>query len=81
MLPEIYSQLAVDKMFVMGDGQKAFSSLAESIIPFLTVLPEITGKSLDFSKVMSEEQPPKIATVKPRNKKVDKTKEKKLLTK
>ncbi|NHJ41094.1 MAG: hypothetical protein FK731_13770 [Asgard group archaeon] len=80
MLPEIYKQLAVDKMFVMGDGQKAFSSLAESIIPFLTVLPEITGKSFDFSKVMSEEQPPKIATVKPRNKKIDKTKEKKVLT-
>ncbi|MEA2070063.1 MAG: SPFH domain-containing protein [Asgard group archaeon] len=50
MLPEIYKQLNVDKMFVMGDGQKAFSSLAESIIPFLTVLPEVAGKSLDFSK-------------------------------
>ncbi|MBN1330453.1 MAG: hypothetical protein JXA54_13345 [Candidatus Heimdallarchaeota archaeon] len=55
MLPEIYKQLNVDKMFVMGDGQKAFSSLAESIIPFLTVLPEITGKSLDFSKKLAEE--------------------------
>ena len=54
MLPEIYSQLNVDRMFVMGDGQKAFSSIAESIVPFLTVLPEITGKSLDFSKVMTE---------------------------
>jgi regulator of protease activity HflC (stomatin/prohibitin superfamily) len=81
MLPEIYKQLNVDKMIVMGEGQKTFSSLAESIVPFLTVLPELTGKSLDFSKVLSEEQPPKIATVKPRNKKVDKTKEKKLLSK
>ncbi len=53
MLPEIYSHLNVDKMFVMGDGQQAFSSIAESIIPFLTVLPEITGRSLDFSKIMS----------------------------
>jgi len=55
MLPEIYKQLNVDKMFVMGDGQKAFSSLAESIIPFLTVLPEITGKSLQFSEKLAEE--------------------------
>ncbi len=54
MLPEIYKQLSVDKMFVMGDGQQAFSSLAESIIPFLTVLPEITGRSLNFSKEITE---------------------------
>jgi regulator of protease activity HflC (stomatin/prohibitin superfamily) len=54
MLPEIYKQLNVDKMFVMGDGQKAFSSLAESIIPFLTVLPEITGKSLKFTEEMTD---------------------------
>ncbi len=55
MLPEIYSHLNVDKMFVMGDGQQAFSSIAESIVPFLTVLPEITGKSLNFSKIMSKD--------------------------
>ncbi len=53
MLPEIYSQLEVDKMYIMGDGQKAFSSLAESIIPFLTVLPELTGRSFDFSKAIA----------------------------
>ena len=55
MLPEIYKQLNVDKMFVMGDGQEAFSSLAESIIPFLTVLPEITGRSFRFTKDMAAE--------------------------
>ncbi|MHA1213308.1 MAG: hypothetical protein ACTSSH_12735, partial [Candidatus Heimdallarchaeota archaeon] len=55
MLPEIYKQLNVDKMFIMGEGQKAFSSLAESIIPFLTVLPEITGKSFNFSKDLATE--------------------------
>ncbi len=55
MLPEIYKQLNVDKMFVMGDGQKAFSSLAESIIPFLTVLPEITEKSLGFTKELAKD--------------------------
>ncbi|MHA1155222.1 MAG: SPFH domain-containing protein [Candidatus Heimdallarchaeota archaeon] len=55
MLPEIYSHLNVDKMFVMGDGQQAFSSIAESIVPFLTVLPEITGRSLDFSKIMTKD--------------------------
>ena len=65
MLPEIYKQLNVDKMFVMGDGQQTFSSLAESIIPFLTVLPEITGKSFDFSKNIAEEIPTKT-TEKPR---------------
>lgn len=54
MLPEIYGQLEVDKMFIMGDGQKAFSSIAESIIPFLTVLPELTSRSFDFSKVIAE---------------------------
>lgn len=55
MLPEIYSRLDVDKMYIMGDGQEAFGSLAKSIVPFLTVLPEITGKSLDFSKALSDE--------------------------
>jgi flotillin len=54
MLPEIYGQLEVDKMFIIGDGQKAFSSLAESIIPFLTILPELTGRSFDFSKAIAE---------------------------
>jgi len=65
MLPEIYKQLNVDKMFIMGDGQKAFSSLAESIIPFLTVLPEITGKSLQFSEKLVEESDSKAA-IKPK---------------
>lgn len=63
MLPEIYSQLKVDKMIVMGDGQQAFSSIAESIVPFLTVLPEITGKSLDFSKILTGDISKDITTL------------------
>ena len=69
MLPEIYGQLEVDKMFVMGDGQQAFSSIAESIIPFLTILPEITGRSLDFSKVLAQSNktvPATATTVEPK---------------
>ena len=66
MLPEIYGQLEVDKMFILGDGQSAFTSLAESIIPFLTVLPEITGRSLDFSKILTDNKtiPAKTSTAK-----------------
>ena len=77
MLPEIYRQLNVDKMFVMGDGQQAFSSLAESIIPFLTVLPEITGKSFNFSKEVAEG----TVTINPKKKSLKETPKAKKATK
>ncbi len=81
MLPEIYSHLNVDKMFVMGDGQQAFSSIAESIVPFLTVLPEITGRSLDFSKIMTKDITEDIKVIPKRTVKKELPKARKTTTK
>jgi len=44
ILPEIFKNLNPDKMFIMGDGNEAFSSLSKSIMPFLQLLPEYTDQ-------------------------------------
>ena len=48
ILPEIFKHLRPDKMFIMGDGNEAFSSLSRSIMPFLQLLPEYSDKIKDF---------------------------------
>lgn len=48
ILPEIFKNLSPDKMFIMGDGNEAFSSLSKSIMPFLQLLPEYSDKIKDF---------------------------------
>jgi len=48
ILPEIFKNLKPDKMFIMGDGNEAFSSLSRSILPFLQLLPEYSDKIKDF---------------------------------
>ncbi len=48
ILPEIFKNLKPDKMFIMGDGNEAFSSLSKAIMPFLQLLPEYSDKIKDF---------------------------------
>jgi hypothetical protein len=35
-------------MFIMGDGNEAFSSISKSIMPFLQLLPEYSDKIKEF---------------------------------
>ncbi|MFW9827281.1 MAG: hypothetical protein ACFFEY_06820, partial [Candidatus Thorarchaeota archaeon] len=48
ILPEVFKNLNPDKMFIMGDGNEAFSSLSRAILPFLQLLPEYSDKIKDF---------------------------------
>ncbi len=48
ILPEIFKNLSPDKMFIMGNGDEAFGSLAKSILPFLQLLPEYSDKIKNF---------------------------------
>lgn len=48
ILPEIFKNLNPDKMFIMGDGNEAFSSLSRAILPFLQLLPEYSDKIKTF---------------------------------
>ncbi|MCK4687487.1 MAG: hypothetical protein KAT66_05110 [Candidatus Lokiarchaeota archaeon] len=48
ILPEIFKNLSPDKMFIMGDGNEAFTSLSRAIMPFLQLLPEYSDKIKDF---------------------------------
>ncbi len=48
ILPEIFKHISPDNMFIMGDGNEAFSSISKSIMPFLQLLPEYSDKIKDF---------------------------------
>ena len=65
ILPEIFKNLSPDKMFIMGDGNEAFSSLSKSIMPFLQLLPEYSdqiknffgnGKPKELQKLLAKQQ-------------------------
>jgi len=48
ILPEIFKHVKPDKMFIMGDGNEAFSSLSKAIMPFLQLLPEYSDTIKQF---------------------------------
>jgi len=48
ILPEIFKHLSPDKMFIIGNGDEAFSSLSKAILPFLQLLPEYSDKIKNF---------------------------------
>lgn len=48
ILPEIFKHLSPDKMFIMGTGDEAFSSLSKAILPFMQLLPEYSDKIKNF---------------------------------
>jgi regulator of protease activity HflC (stomatin/prohibitin superfamily) len=45
MLPEIFKNIKVDKMILLGEGQDAYKSIAQMVLPFLEI-----AKDLGFSK-------------------------------
>ncbi len=48
ILPEIFKNINPDKMFIMGNGDEAFSSLSKAILPFLQLLPEYSDQIKKF---------------------------------
>jgi flotillin len=48
ILPEIFKHLSPDKMFIMGNGDEAFSALSKAILPFMQLLPEYSDKIKKF---------------------------------
>ncbi len=50
-LPEIYQNLEIDKMIITGSKDDAFSAIANAIVPFLQIIPELSEKTkLDLGK-------------------------------
>lgn len=49
-MPEIYKNISPDKMIVMGEGNKAFNSILESILPLMQILPEFNKQINGVSK-------------------------------
>jgi len=45
MLPDIFKNISVDKMILLGEGQDAYKSIAQMVLPFLEI-----AKDLGFSK-------------------------------
>ena len=41
MLPDIFKNVAVDKMILLGEGQDAYKSIAQMVLPFLEVAKEL----------------------------------------
>ncbi|MHA2165643.1 MAG: SPFH domain-containing protein [Candidatus Hodarchaeales archaeon] len=52
MLPEIFKNITVDKMILLGEGQDAFKSIAQMIVPFLEI-----AKDLGLSKDNADPTP------------------------
>lgn len=44
-LPEIYQNLEIDKMIITGSKEDAFSSIANAILPFLQIVPELARRT------------------------------------
>ena len=49
-LPEIYQNLEVDRMIITGSKEDAFATIANSIMPFLQIIPELAKKTSEDSK-------------------------------
>ncbi len=49
-MPEIYKNIAPEKMIVMGEGNQSWNSILGSIIPLMQVLPELNAQIKDSSK-------------------------------
>ncbi len=53
-MPEIYKNISPDKMIVMGEGNKSWNSILESILPLMQVLPEFNKQISGVSKESME---------------------------
>ena len=57
MLPEVFKNIKVDKMILLGEGQDAYKSIAQMVLPFMEL-----AKEMGFSKDLlsgKEKQPRK----------------------
>jgi regulator of protease activity HflC (stomatin/prohibitin superfamily) len=57
MLPEVFKNIKVDKMILLGEGQDAYKSIAQMVLPFMEL-----AKEMGFSKNLlpeKEKQPRK----------------------
>ncbi len=57
MLPEVFKNIKVDKMILLGEGQDAYKSIAQMVLPFMEL-----AKEMGFSKGLlpeKEKQPRK----------------------
>jgi regulator of protease activity HflC (stomatin/prohibitin superfamily) len=58
MLPEIFKNIAVDKMILLGEGQDAYKSIAQMVLPFLEIAKDIgLTKGEGSSRESSTKQP------------------------
>ncbi|MFX0195039.1 MAG: SPFH domain-containing protein [Candidatus Hodarchaeota archaeon] len=53
-LPEIYRQMPIEKMYVLGDGQSAFGSIAGTLIPFVQVIQDLLKKQDEVIKEIKD---------------------------
>jgi len=55
-LPEIFKHISPEKMVVVGDGKNAFGSIANSLIPFVELIPMFSEQLQEvYSKVKTQE--------------------------
>lgn len=43
VLPEIFKGIKVDQMMLLGEGQDAYKSLAQMVLPFMQIVKQMTG--------------------------------------
>ncbi|MFX1465859.1 MAG: SPFH domain-containing protein [Promethearchaeota archaeon] len=54
-IPEIFQKLPVEKMYVIGDSNSAFGSIAGAVIPFIQVLQDLLGsQKIDIKQAARE---------------------------
>jgi regulator of protease activity HflC (stomatin/prohibitin superfamily) len=41
MLPEVFKNVTVDKMILLGEGQDAYKSIAQMVVPFLEIAKDL----------------------------------------
>ncbi|MHA2362458.1 MAG: SPFH domain-containing protein [Candidatus Hodarchaeales archaeon] len=45
ILPEIYKGVKVDQMMILGEGQEAFKSIAQLVLPFMNIVKQMSQSS------------------------------------
>ena len=58
MLPEIFKNIAVDKMILLGEGQDAYKSIAQMVLPFLEVAKDL-GLTKDANNPKTSDKQPR----------------------
>jgi regulator of protease activity HflC (stomatin/prohibitin superfamily) len=53
-LPDIFKGITVDQMMLLGEGQDAFKSIAQMVLPFLTIAKQMSSKLEEDEKKPSK---------------------------